>query len=52
MNERIKIFLNNSFKYSGIRQEAEQGFVTILDDKDGKKISFPISSILSMETIR
>ena len=52
MNEqKIKIILINGFTYSGIRQTAEKGFISILDNHDNKNKTFPNSSISMIERI-
>lgn len=51
MSEKIKIFLNNGFKFQGERIEGEQGMITILDSRDHKKRSFPLTSITNIEEL-
>lgn len=51
MKERIKVFLNNGFTYKGTKLKAEEGFIRIQDEKDGKLRSFPLQNVSTIEEL-
>lgn len=52
MKERkIRLFLNNGFKYEGVQLKDSDGFLVIRDSKDNRVREFPHSSISLVEVV-
>lgn len=50
--DRLKIFLNNGFKFEGKKlDDAPEGFIGIHDSKDNRKRYFPLTSIQNIEVV-